>query len=58
MKLPGLLAVVVMGLIEVGCASSAPRSRQDASPIYNRCINDRGEGSTRPIIFLFCSEAP
>ena len=58
MKPFGLLVVVVMGLVAVGCASSTPSARQDAPPIHTRCIYDRGEGSTRPIIFLFCAESP
>ena len=58
MKALGLLALVALGLVIGGCASSTPPARQDAPPIRARCLNDRAEGSTRPIIFLFCMEAP
>lgn len=58
MKPFGLLVVVALGLVVAGCASSTPPARRDAPPIRTRCLNDRGEGSTRPIIFLFCAESP
>ena len=58
MKAFGLLIAVGLGLITGACAGSAPRARPDAPPIRTRCVNDRGEGSTRPIIFLFCAESP
>jgi len=53
-----LLMVVALGLLVTACASSAPTARADAPPIRTRCLNDRSEGSTRPIIFLFCAESP
>jgi len=59
MKALGLLAIVAVGLVMAGCASlSEPSGRRDASPIRTRCLNDRSEGSTRPLIFLFCAESP
>jgi len=58
MKALGLLVLVVLGLIIGGCASSTPPARRDAPPVRTRCLNDRTEGSTRPIIFLFCAESP
>jgi len=58
MKALGLLALVALGLVTGGCASNTPPARQDAPPIHTRCLNDRSEGSTRPIIFLFCVESP
>jgi hypothetical protein len=58
MKALELLVLVVLGLVIGGCASSTPSARRDAPPIRTRCLNDRGEGSTRPIIFLFCVESP
>lgn len=56
MKALGLL--VLLGIVIGGCASSTPPARRDASPVHTRCLNDRAEGSTRPIIFLFCVESP
>jgi len=50
--------VLAVGLLLGGCASSTPPARGDAPPIRTRCLNDRTEGSTRPIIFLFCAESP
>ena len=58
MKPLALLTVLALGLLFVGCASSSPPERRDAPPIRTRCLNDRSEGSTRPIIFLFCAESP
>ena len=58
MKALALLMVVALGFVVAGCASSTPPPRKDAPPIRTRCLNDRGEGSTRPIIFLFCAESP
>jgi len=58
MKSLALLMVVALGLVVGGCGSSSPPARRDAPPVRTRCLNDRGEGSTRPIIFLFCAESP
>ena len=58
MKPLALLMVLTLWFVVGGCASSSPPTRQDAPPIRTRCLNDRGEGSTRPIIFLFCAESP
>jgi len=58
MKSLGLLIVVAVGLVTASCASSTPPVRRDAAPVRTRCLNDRSEGSTRPIIFLFCAESP
>ena len=58
MKALGLLIVVGLGLVTASCASSTPTARKDAPPLRSRCVNDRGEGSTRPMIFLFCAESP
>ena len=58
MKRVGLLVIVALGLVTAGCASGTLPARQDAPPVRTRCLNDRGEGSTRPIIFLFCVESP
>jgi len=58
MKALGLLVLVALGLVIGGCAWSTPPAPLDASPVHTRCLNDRGEGSTRPIIFLFCAESP
>jgi hypothetical protein len=58
MKALELLVFVVLGLVIGGCASNTPPARRDDPPIRTRCLNDRGEGSTRPIIFLFCVESP
>ena len=58
MKALGLLALVALGLVTGGCASNTPPARREAPPIRTRCLNDRAEGSTRPIIFLLCVEAP
>ena len=59
MKAFGLPLIVALGLVMAGCASSStyPEAR-DTPPSRTRCLNDRGEGSTRPIIFLFCAESP
>jgi hypothetical protein len=58
MKALELLVFVVLGLVIAGCASSIPPAPRDAPQIRTRCLNERGEGSTRPIIFLFCAESP
>jgi hypothetical protein len=58
MKRFGLLVVVALGLVVAGCASSTPTARRDDPPVRTRCLNDRNEGSTRPMIFLFCVESP
>jgi hypothetical protein len=58
MKALELLVLMVLGLVIGGCASSTQPARRDAPPIRTRCLNDRSEGSTRPIIFLFCAESP
>ena len=58
MKPLALLMVLALGLLSGGCASGPPPERRDSPPIRTRCLNDRGEGSTRPIIFLFCAESP
>ena len=58
MKAFELLLLVVLGFVIGGCASSTPSAPRDAPPIRTRCLNDRSEGSTRPIIFLFCAESP
>lgn len=58
MKAHELLVLVVLGLVIGGCASGTAPAPRDAPPIRTRCLNDRGEGSTRPIIFLFCAESP
>jgi len=59
MKPLGLLAIVAGGLLMAGCASSSePVGRRDSPPVRTRCLNDRNEGHTRPIIFLFCAESP
>jgi hypothetical protein len=58
MKALGLIPLMVLGLVMGGCAFSTPAARSDAPPIHTRCLNDRSEGSTRPIIFLFCAESP
>lgn len=54
----GRLVVVALGLVTAGCASSGPKIGQDAPPVHTRCLYDRNEGATRPIIFLFCVESP
>lgn len=53
-----LLMVVALGFCLGGCASGPPPERRDPLPVRTRCLNDRSEGSTRPIIFLFCAESP
>jgi hypothetical protein len=58
MKPLALLTVLALGLLLDGCGSGAPPAHRDSPPIHTRCLNDRGEGSTRPIIFLFCAESP
>jgi hypothetical protein len=54
----GLLVLVALGLVMGGCASINPPAHRDAPSVHTRCLNDRSEGSTRPIIFLFCVESP
>jgi hypothetical protein len=58
MKPLALLMVLALGLLLGGCASGPPPAHRDSPPIRTRCLNDRSEGSTRPIIFLFCAESP
>jgi len=58
MKPLALLLVLALGLLLGGCAWGTQPARRDAPPIRTRCLNDRNEGSTRPIIFLFCAESP
>jgi hypothetical protein len=53
-----LLVLVALGLVSGGCASTTPPARRDEPAVHTRCLNDRSEGSTRPIIFLFCVESP
>ena len=59
MKALALLVVMTLGLVMEGCASSNTyQGRGTPPPVRTRCLNDRSEGSTRPIIFLFCAESP
>ena len=54
-----LVVVLIVGLVMAGCASSSSYPGARESPtVRTRCLTDRGEGSTRPIIFLFCAESP
>jgi hypothetical protein len=54
-----LLALLTVTLAVAGCASttSSP-SASTSSPPRVRCLADPREGSTRPLVYLFCIESP